>query len=1659
MKKISDYSPISTADHSSCAIGKLIIYGKKWINVFVLAFLFSSITASAQTGQLEGHLGSRNANNGPSNSGSDTAAVLGYNTGSSAVFTASPISYSISFSNQQYTTAPTFGLSSGATSNGTGTTATAQPYWVRQGSIDATTAGVNSNFTANPSGPSGTGINVAQNYAFSVFTRANYLVGQAVSGRYYYGDLTITFSQPVSNPVIHITEMGGGYAVGTSSNYTAFFSELDIQTPGITQVLLSGTTALNVSATSIYSNAVAAGGTNTSNDYIGNGVKACHGSILLQTTAPVTSVTFQVWLRSFGGTTSNPGFPPATTTTGDRFNLGVSLAADSFAIPADLSIIKSGPANVAPGSAMSYTLHVTNNGPGAVVNAVVKDSAVTNFVASTVACTAGSGDGGTAICPASLTITGLQGSGLVIPYIPPYGTIALVVNGTSGVSGSVITNTASVATPTSTTDPTPANNVSTVVTTVGNCTGTQTVYTLNAANTLAGAGTAGANGGSFNLVYTLSSGTSIPGLGASFIIPVTYSDFNNTASTVNHTWSQYNNITGDFTGTGSTTVFSVVPNVNSFATSLPSPNNATPSGGGNADQIFTNSLAGGTLKPLGTFDLNIGAIPSLPAGVKTLAQSLDIFSSNNSDGTRAFWLKSMDQPLVNSLATAATTPLVVGHGNTYKFVYSAYSPDGAMVSNGGNRGLLIGYGSITFCTESLVQLSGNVFNDGNGLNDAGGGTVNTSGTGSLNPVNGTSLDGMPLYATLLNVGDGAVATVPVTATGTYLFPAITPGTYSVVLSTSSTGSTTPSLPANWTPAGENTGTGIGNDGNADGVLTNITVAATNVNNANFGIDKIPVANDVAGSSQTNPGGTNTVIVPALNGIDAEDGTIGTGNLITIATLPTNAILYYDADGDGAEPGETITAGQAITAYDPAKLLTDPDDGTLTVSFTYTVTDAAGKQDVTPALATLPFTAPVYTIAGNVFNDVDGINNISSPLVDGVAIDGTTDFDPGAAGTQPLYATLVDGSNAIVSVTPVASNGTYNFTNVPEGTYSVVLTLNAAGSTVSATLAGWENVGDQLGTTPGTGIDITPNGMLTGINVAGGNVINVNFGIEKAPETAINIQSGQVNPGGTNSVTVPSTAFTTSTGADPNTGDPAPGAVTGIVITSFPANATSITINSILYTTLVAITTAYPDGIPTNAGGEPTVPVAIDPVDGAVSVTIPIAAMDAAGVQDPTPGSITLSFTLPVTISGKVWNDANGDVLTNGTEAGIDAGSSTLTAYLVGGSDQVAASADIAADGTYSFSAASPSAPYTVVLSNTAGITPGSPAPAISLPVNWVSTGEAFGTNNLAGAGTEILTPGVISVITPASGNITGVDFGIEQMPNTIPSTTPISQPALNDLITLNGGVNPPIPAGSDPEDGSLGSGNTIVITTLPVNTTLLYNGLIVTAGQVISSFDPALLQVQLTAATIGATGTSFAFAYKDAAGVTDPSPALYQLTWQEPLPVTLMSFTAVRKGEGALLNWTTATEHNSERFEVQHSIDGKGWSVLDNVKAKGESQVPVLYEYMHSNLQIGENLYRLNMVDRDGESTYSQIRSLRFDNGDLSADIYPNPAHDMLYLKGYVANVVEVAIINANGQTVLKSGFVANQAINVSKLASGLYAVKITMANGTSSMHKVVVVR
>ncbi len=252
------------------------------------------------------------------NSFSTGPATLNQNTGTSSIFTAHipATSMAVSFSNQQYTSSAYPGLHMGGLAVGDNTnTMAGTNVFVRMDNIgsplsnmftsapDIATAGTNIDAFGSSSSS-----NNATNYAFRINTDAFYQVGQLPGARNYYGDVTITFSRPVLNPVLHFSAFGGSIKQSVAGETIGFYTELELSntdvSAGRTLTRLSGSThfVLDATSTKILNNATAKDN-DDSGLYASTQENASAGSVLLNSgSVPVTSVTFRVYLRGDGGT-------------------------------------------------------------------------------------------------------------------------------------------------------------------------------------------------------------------------------------------------------------------------------------------------------------------------------------------------------------------------------------------------------------------------------------------------------------------------------------------------------------------------------------------------------------------------------------------------------------------------------------------------------------------------------------------------------------------------------------------------------------------------------------------------------------------------------------------------------------------------------------------------------------------------------------------------------------------------------------------------------------------------------------------------------------------------------------------------------------------------------------------------------------------------------------------------------------------------------------------------------------------------------------------------------------------------------------------------------------------------------------------------------------
>lgn len=175
------------------------------------------------------------------------------------------------------------------------------------------------------------------------------------------------------------------------------------------------------------------------------------------------------------------------------------------------------------------------------------------------------------------------------------------------------------------------------------------------------------------------------------------------------------------------------------------------------------------------------------------------------------------------------------------------------------------------------------------------------------------------------------------------------------------------------------------------------------------------------------------------------------------------------------------------------------------------------------------------------------------------------------------------------------------------------------------------------------------------------------------------------------------------------------------------------------------------------------------------------------------------------------------------------------------------------------------------------------------------------------------------------------------------------------------------------------------------------------------------------------------------------------------LPVELSEFNvAYIPDEHVIdLHWITASEMNSDRFEVERSFDGINYEVIAVVKAQGTTTNETQYYTIDKDPKIGVNYYRLNQIDIDGGNRYSETRTVNIlDDGYDILSFYPNPTSGSteVIFNSYRKEDVQLTVLSFDGKPLVKTTLAAEKGgnrfdLDLSNLNGNMFIVTITTSD------------
>ena len=173
------------------------------------------------------------------------------------------------------------------------------------------------------------------------------------------------------------------------------------------------------------------------------------------------------------------------------------------------------------------------------------------------------------------------------------------------------------------------------------------------------------------------------------------------------------------------------------------------------------------------------------------------------------------------------------------------------------------------------------------------------------------------------------------------------------------------------------------------------------------------------------------------------------------------------------------------------------------------------------------------------------------------------------------------------------------------------------------------------------------------------------------------------------------------------------------------------------------------------------------------------------------------------------------------------------------------------------------------------------------------------------------------------------------------------------------------------------------------------------------------------------------------------------------LPVTLTAFTATKLTENKVqLNWSTASEINNKKFEIQRTENEKlEWQNIGSVEGNGTTNSLQNYQ-LNDDISTSLNrantvYYRLKQIDFDGRFEYSKVVSVNLNSVEQTVSIYPNPNNGSFTVNfNALVGEKEIDVYTIQGKLIYQFS-TSNSEMEIGRINSkGIYFLRIQTANG-----------
>lgn len=185
----------------------------------------------------------------------------------------------------------------------------------------------------------------------------------------------------------------------------------------------------------------------------------------------------------------------------------------------------------------------------------------------------------------------------------------------------------------------------------------------------------------------------------------------------------------------------------------------------------------------------------------------------------------------------------------------------------------------------------------------------------------------------------------------------------------------------------------------------------------------------------------------------------------------------------------------------------------------------------------------------------------------------------------------------------------------------------------------------------------------------------------------------------------------------------------------------------------------------------------------------------------------------------------------------------------------------------------------------------------------------------------------------------------------------------------------------------------------------------------------------------------------------------YTLPGGGPLPVKIISFSAVKQNTNVQVKWKVTNETTGSVYTIERSADSRQFNSIQQQMAIANGLVN---EYAVTDVQpLPEvNYYRLKETTLSGQITYSEIIAVNFGKKQM-LQVYPNPAKDFVKLSAsHLTGNATVEITDATGKSMMKKTYTGSftDMINIENYPLGNYYVRL-LNNGNVTNSQLTVIK